>query len=148
VGGVFPPTSLRFQELRLPSRLFLFYETLLADGRTRTSKNQTSFINFSPPPQYKKDFFIYDFCEGEDARCLANFAASKMRQTRRSRSILSYNHQGRRPRRPTSEPRPPQAGRTVPTPLTQPAGADVQEAEAGGAFNHQISGILYIVKPV
>ena len=71
----------------------------------------------------------------------------KMRQTRRSRSILSHKHEGRRPRRPPSEPRP-QAGRTVPTSPTQPAGADVQEAQAGDAFNHQINGILYIVKPV
>jgi len=96
---------------------------------------QTSFINFSPPPQYKKDFFIYDFCEEEDARCLAHFAASKMRQTRRSRSILPHNHQDRWPRRPPSEPEP-QRRRTVLTPPTQPAGADVQEAEAGGALDH------------
>jgi len=64
--GYFSTTS-AFKKLRLPSRLLFFYEILLADGRTRTSKNQTSFINFSPPPQYKKDFFIYDFCEEEPA---------------------------------------------------------------------------------
>ena len=58
-----------------------------------------------------------------------------------------HNHEGRRPRRPPSEPEPKRR-RTVPTPPTQPAGADVQEAEAGGALDHQISGILYIVKPI
>ena len=61
-----------------------------------------------------------------------------MRQTRRSRSILSHNHQGRRPRRPTREPEP-QRRRTAPTPPTQPAGADVQEAEAGGALFSQLN---------
>ena len=44
-----------------------------------------------------------------------------------------HNHQGRRPRRPTSEPEP-QRRRTVPSAPTQPAVADVQEAEAGGAL--------------
>jgi len=47
----------------------------------------------------------------------------------------------------SSEPEP-QRRQTVQTPTTQPAGADVQEAQAGGAFNHQISGILCIVKPI
>jgi len=56
-----------------------------------------------------------------------------MRQTRRSRIMLWHNHEGRRPRRPTSEPEPQQR-RTAHTPLTQPAGADVQEVEAGGAL--------------
>jgi len=49
-----------------------------------------------------------------------------------------HNHEGRRPRRPPSEPRP-QAGRTVHTPLTQPAEADVQEAEAGGTSFSQLN---------
>ena len=52
-----------------------------------------------------------------------------------------------RPSERGSEPEP-QRRRTAPTPLTQPAGVDVQEAQAGGAFNYQISGILCIVKPV
>ena len=61
-----------------------------------------------------------------------------MRQTRRSRIVLSHNHEGRRPRRPPSEPEP-QRRRTAHTPPTQPAEADVQEAQAGGASFSQLN---------
>jgi len=45
-------------------------------GRNRAKIKHLLKI-FWPPPQYKKDFFIYDFCEGEDAKCLAHFAAAQ-----------------------------------------------------------------------
>ena len=56
----------------------------------------------------------------------------KIRQTRKAESKPLYNHEGRRPRRPTSEPEP-QRRRTALSVPTQPAEADVQEAQAGGA---------------
>jgi len=51
-----------------------------------------------------------------------------------------------RPSERGSEPEP-QRRRTVQTPLTQPAVADVQEAEAGGALGYREQGKKYIVKP-
>ena len=75
----------------------------------------------------------------EDARVFGAFCRRpKCAKHEEAESKPLHNHRGRRPRRPTSEPRP-QAGRTVPTPLTQPAGADVQEAEAGGASFSQLN---------
>ena len=84
------------RKLRLPSRLLLFYEILLAAGRTKPSKNQTPFKNFLAAAAIY-DFSSPDFseikdgedkCEEEPAcrqagthKCLAYFAASKMRQT-------------------------------------------------------------------
>ena len=84
---------------------------------------------FWPPPQYKKDFFIYDFCAGEDAKCLAHFAASKMRQTRRSRIEQPWhNHEASDLASAERSPRP-QAGQAVDTPQAKPA-------PAGGALDH------------
>jgi len=39
------------------------------------------------PPEYKKSFFIQDFCEEEDAECLAYFAPTQNSPNTKSRIV-------------------------------------------------------------
>jgi len=74
VGYNQPPLLTR--KIRLPSRLLHSPEILPAAGADETEQKHLLKI-FWPPPQYKKDSFINDFCEGEDAKCLAHFAPTQ-----------------------------------------------------------------------
>ena len=100
-------------------------------GRTKPSKNQTPFKNFLAPAPFtlfrcgtrrrrilKKR--IYNFCEGEDAKCLAHFAApqnvpntKKPKRTTlaQPRSEPRTNHfvqvRDRRPSERRAQPPPP-----------------------------------------
>jgi len=76
VGGVFPIPRSASMKMRLPSRLSFMNNYWRMGGLDRAKTKHLLKI-FWPPPQYKKDFFIYDFCEGKDAECLAHFAAAQ-----------------------------------------------------------------------
>jgi len=103
VGICQPPLLSR--KIRLPSGLLFFYHNS-SGGWGRRNRAKTPFIDFSPPP--------------------------KMRQTRKDEAKPLHNHEGRRSRRPPSEPEP-QSGNERRTHHSRSPLNDVQKAEAHGA---------------
>ena len=136
-GGIFPNHATLPRKIRLsqpPAVLRLLRRFAPRNdgrrlGRLDRAKIKHLLKIFWPPPQYKKDSFIYDFCKGVDARVFGAFCRRpKCAKHEEAESKPLNDPEGRRPRRPPSEPRP-KAGRTVHAPQRQPA-------PAGGSFDH------------
>ncbi|MBU3933453.1 MAG: hypothetical protein KKH11_02155 [Candidatus Omnitrophica bacterium] len=82
--------SLGGEVIRLPSRLFFFYEYLLAAGSGLDRTKIKHLLKIFSLLQYKKNFLIQDFCEEEDAECLAHFAPTQNAPNTRSRIVPSH----------------------------------------------------------